>query len=562
MASVSLMDYIIKSKFNFKKAYIYYKAYDQIMNSPYFNKDFYLENYPNVSVSGIDPLTHYLFHGQNEGKFPSLSFDGTFYLNQNPSIKEANMNPLVHYVLYGKEEGKKIHSPYLIKRDKIKNTNLIYLNNYTFDEEPLVSIIILTHNGIENLKLLFTDFSLKTNYLNFEIIVVDNNSNDGSVEYLESLNVDFTLKIIKNNENFSFSKANNQGVEASSGEYVLLMNNDVEPTYGWLNEMMGIYLYNDNVGAVGAKLIHPYYYSPDLIGKSLTIQHIGDIFGDRMSPCCAYAYNMYSLFHEIFDIDVTELKKRISVTAACVLIKKSIYEELGGLDEEYVYGNEDVDFGLKLHTSGYKTFYCPSAVLFHHESSTRTSSKSKTENFKHNIKYFWDKWGDYLSRNILLDKIDKNVLFSERPLKFLFINDDVGNFNRTKDVSTALSKEFAKKNYELELIDVGTDFLADEFVDVVISFSTDYGISNLKCRNNVFKILCLADFKGNPYNIKDYDIIICDNDAIIFLLEKSFDNLNIFKINFRQLDSESLCNEFLDAIKEFIKVKYPVKISH
>ncbi|MCE7697908.1 MAG: glycosyltransferase [Methanobacterium paludis] len=118
-----------------------------------------------------------------------------------------------------------------------KNTSLVDLYSFK-DNSPLVSIIILNRNGIKHLKRLFTDFEENVQYPAYEIIVVDNASTDKSVDFLEDLSDELHLKIIKNTENESFSKATNHAAKIAEGAYLLLLNNDVEPTYGWLNQMM------------------------------------------------------------------------------------------------------------------------------------------------------------------------------------------------------------------------------------------------------------------------------------------------------------------------------------
>jgi hypothetical protein len=219
-------------------------------------------------------LEHYLLYGYKKGYIPSLDFDSNFYLTAYPDVKHSKINPLLHYVLYGISEGKIIQkSESLMRKEEILNTNINLLNNYTFDEEPLVSIIILNRNGLNHLKTLFKDFKKNTNYSNYEIIIVDNASTDASIKFIKELSNKLPIKIIENKENLSFSKANNNASKIAKGEYILLLNNDIEPTYGWLNEMMGTMQSKENVGAVGAKLIFPYYFDYKSSRKSFKIQH-------------------------------------------------------------------------------------------------------------------------------------------------------------------------------------------------------------------------------------------------------------------------------------------------
>ena len=184
---VTFKDFLIKSKFNVKKAKLYQESYDKIMESGLFDKNYYLKAYPHVKKAGMDPLIHYLFYGAKENKFPSPTFNLVRYLQEYPEIEKNNLNPLIHYIDNDVSGFTMDKSPFLLRRQKIIDTNMAFLSNYEFEAEPLVSIIILTRNGLHHLERLFTDFDKKTNYSNYEIIVVDNASSDESVNYLKSL---------------------------------------------------------------------------------------------------------------------------------------------------------------------------------------------------------------------------------------------------------------------------------------------------------------------------------------------------------------------------------------
>ena len=204
---VTFKDFLIKSKFNVKKARLYEENYYKIMESGLFDKNFYLKAYPHVEKSGMDPLIHYLFYGAKEYKLPSPTFNLKRYLQENPEIEKNKGNPLIHYIENGDEGYTMDENPFILRRQKIIDTNKSFLSNYEFENEPLVSIIVLTRNGLTHLKRLFEDFDEKTNYSNYEIIVVDNASQDDSINYLNSL--DLPITVIENTENVSFSKGNN-----------------------------------------------------------------------------------------------------------------------------------------------------------------------------------------------------------------------------------------------------------------------------------------------------------------------------------------------------------------
>ncbi|WP_299524553.1 glycosyltransferase family 2 protein [uncultured Methanobrevibacter sp.] len=498
----SLINFLFKSNFDFKKAMKNYKYYSSIKESGLFDDVFYAETYDDVKG---DSLTHYLLKGHKEGKLPSLDFDPDFYNNNYPDVQRANLNPLLHYIVHGKNEGKIFQYAYPIRRmEEICETNLAFLTNYEFEEEPLVSIIILTRNGLNHLKRLFADFDKKTNYSNYEIIVVDNASSDESVGYLKSL--DLPITVIENKENVSFSKGNNDAAKIANGEYILLLNNDINPTYGWLNEMVGTIVNNENVASVGAKLVFPFYYD---VGrdKSFKLQHTGDMFAERMYPCCLYAINKANNHLDIFDSSLTENNQCIAVTGAVNLINKEIYDELGGLDENYIYGLEDVDFSLKLHKKGYKTLLASNALLFHHESSTRVKTKNYVDNDKHNYRIFWSKWGNYLSKNLLLDKLHDNGFFTQKKLKITIID---GNHPQNSEFLSAISKEFNNLGFSVELISDLKNMYIGNSSDILLSLSAGYDLNNMIARKDIVKVFVA---NNNEHDSEGYDIVVSKKEG-------------------------------------------------
>ena len=518
----NIVSMFASSNFNLKSSLKNRKFYDEIKNSGYFDEEFYRKTYDDVSG---DCLTHYLTKGYREGKLPSLNFDPDFYLDTYPDVKQADLNPLFHYVAYGKSEGKITQESYCIRRkEEICETNLAFLSNYEFDTEPLVSIIILNRDGLTHLKRLFKDFDAKTNYSNYEIIVVDNASSDESVSYLKTL--DLPIRIIENDVNVSFSKGNNDAAKIANGEYLLLLNNDIEPTYGWLNELVGTIVYNDNVASVGAKLVFPFYFNINR-ESSYRIQHSGDIFAERMYPCCLYAVNKSDSDLDIFDPSLTKNAQCIAVTGAVNLIDKKVYDEVSGLDEEYFYGLEDVDFSLKLYEKGFTTLFAANALLFHHESSTRVKSESYFENDKHNYSVFRNKWGKFLSKTLLLDKINSNNFFTEKNLKITIIDEEnSGNM----ELISEISRKFNDLGYTVELITDMENYYIGNSADILISFTDKYDLNRMIARKDIVKVIVNnGDLNTDGYAIcvsfddiesSDMHSIKIDNDFVDEFLEK------------------------------------------
>ncbi|PAV06297.1 glycosyltransferase family protein [Methanobacterium bryantii] len=391
---------------------------------------------------------------------------------------------------------------------------------YSFEDNcPMVSIIILNRNGENHLKRLFNDFKEDIQYPNYEMIVIDNASTDGSIKFLEKLSESLPITIIKNSENRSFSEANNHAAKIANGEYLLLLNNDVEPLYGWLNQMMQTALKSDDIGAVGAKLIYPdCSNSKHNKNNSFKIQHMGIAFKDENG--FVKPYNLGNV--EPFDTCSNYDKERAAVTAAALLVRKDRYLQVGGLDERFNYGYEDVDFCLKLHKNGYKNRYCAKAVLFHYEFGTQEKDKSKEVMGRrlNNRKIFQQKWNKWLYEQLLLDKLNNNLLFSEKPLKIAFAVTENGEDASAGDCFTAveLGESLKKFGWEISFLsrrgsENWYDIKGD--IDVVISLLDVYDPRKIRCTNkSLIKIAWLRNWFNrwisNPF-FTDYDIIFASS---------------------------------------------------
>ncbi len=495
---VTFKDFLIKSKFNTKKAKLYQESYDKIMKSGLFDKKYYLKAYPHVKKSGMDPLLHYLFYGAKEHKLPSPTFNLRRYLEEYPEVEKNNLNPLIHYIDNDVEGFKMDSDPFTLRKTKILDTNRAFLSNYDFNDEPLVSIIILNRNGLNHLQRLFADFDSLTNYSNYEIIVVDNASTDESVSYLKSL--DLNIKIIENDVNHSFSKGNNDAAKIAEGDYLLLLNNDMEPTYGWLNEMVGCMLNNENVGSVGAKLIFPYYDDMASQGKSFTIQHAGVKFREERTPYIYGPYHEYMFSTLLFSGERNHHREVISNTAACLLVSRELYFELEGLDENYFYGYEDIDFAFKLYEKGYKSIFCPFALLFHHESATRLEDQDEKNRINYeNIMYFYNKWGDFIFKEILKGKIYHNNLISNKKL-------DISIISKNTDFISNLAKDLNNKGYNVKLIPNPKNLDIGEDCDILLSADENYDVNKIISRLNIIKVLI------SPNADERYDICLEKQD--------------------------------------------------
>ena len=245
---------------------------------------------------------------------------------------------------------------------------------------PKVSIIILNWNKLDYLKRCVESAVKNTDYPNYEIIILDNASTEGGTkEYLTSL----SYKVIFAPVNLGFAKGNNEVVKYASGEYLLLLNNDTIAKYDWLTPMIELTLNNPECGIVGGKLLYP----------DGTIQHIGvylNYKGRRKHYFRKYPENIP---------EASKVRECEAVTAACLLIKKSIFEEVGGFDERYIQGVEDIDLCLKVRELGYKIFFCPQSILTRFEGTSwkdlgdKKWQRLKKKARKNNERLFYKKWG-------------------------------------------------------------------------------------------------------------------------------------------------------------------------
>ncbi len=372
--------------------------------------------------------------------------------------------------------------------ESIINRNRSIMDLYDFGKDaPLVSIIIINKNDLEDLKRVFHNFSEKSQYPNYEILVVDNASTDNSVKFLKELSEDLPIKIIANKEHESFSRANNKAAESAEGEYLLLLKNDVEPTYGWLNQMMQTALKSKNDGAVGAKLVYPdCSESQHNQKKSFKTKHTGIVF--HVKNGFVQPYNRDNGKSIEFS---TKDRLRAAVSSLALLIEKKKYFQVGGLDELYVDGYEDVDFCLKLLKRGYKNIYCSKALLFHHDLiNSENKSKKVKKQIKNNKKLFQQRWDKWLRREFLMDKLNCELLFSEKPLKIAFAVTQTGKTTSAGDYFTALALGNILKKFGWEIIYLsqrGSEdwYNVDEDVDVLISLLDSYNIHKIRSKNNL-----------------------------------------------------------------------------
>ena len=404
-----------------------------------------------------------------------------------------------------------------------------------------VSIIILNRNGLPKLQILMNSFHKKSFYDNFEIIFVDNASTDDSVAYMHSWSQEFPIKIIRNTENLSFSAANNQGVKESSGEYILFLNNDTEVTDGWLDELIIAMEKAENPGAIGAKLIYPHFpEGSENSRKSYCVQHAGIAIG-KIVLNNKFLYQPYNYDNGKFDNKKeTEIIRRAGVTAAVLMIKRSIFDEIGGYDEQYFYGYEDVDLNIKLFNAGYNNYYCPTCMLFHYEYGTQQNDrlKERMERESRNLEYFNIKWHNYLRSQILIEKLACKNFFTENKLSISVISENDKFTEQNIQGSIYFSRFLEQKGYNVSILNAAAhnSYYLDAETDILISFNEAYDISKINTVNHsLFKIV----YVGKNYKnwctrqyFEKFDLVFAYNDdACQYISNHSQHNPVLFELD-------------------------------
>lgn len=252
-----------------------------------------------------------------------------------------------------------LSTPVLVVSGELQFT---YKVVWPLQHEPLVSIIIPTRDRLELVRVAVESVLHKTDYSHFEIIVVDNGSVESeTLKWFEKVQqMDKRVRVLSDTGPFNYSRINNDAVLESNGELIVLLNNDVEViNRDWLREMVSLGLREDT-GCVGAKLYYPNGH----------IQHAGVIIG--LGGVAAHGHWMFSNNDHGYYGRLKVRQNYSAVTAACLLVKKSIFLEVGGLNEkELSVAFNDIDFSLKVRKAGHKNVWTPFAKLIHHESASR-----------------------------------------------------------------------------------------------------------------------------------------------------------------------------------------------
>lgn len=282
----------------------------------------------------------------------------------------------------------------------------IFQIKYEILGNPKVSIVIPNKDHPDDLSRCISSILERSTYDNYEIIVVENNSTEEETfAFYKKLRENPLIRVLTYKGGFNYSRINNLGVARAEGEYVLLLNNDTSViTPDWIEELL-MYAQRKDVGAVGAKL----YYG------DRTIQHAGVVLGLGMHRTAGHSHYRVSSQNLGYMGRLCYAQNVMAVTGACLMMRKALYEELGGLDEKFAVALNDVDLCIRAWKSGRVNVFTPFAELYHYESASRGAdlSGANAERYEKEAAQFRERWkalleqGDpYYNPNFSLDRSD------------------------------------------------------------------------------------------------------------------------------------------------------------
>lgn len=289
----------------------------------------------------------------------------------------------------------------------------------------------------------------------------------------------------------------NQDAETTESEYLLFVNKDTEITDGWMDELLIAMREADRPGAIGAKLVYP-EIPAEMTNeeKSYMLQHTGIGFKDVIREK-AHFIQPYNMKNGQPDSDLNmELQERIAVSKNAMLIKKTVFDEIGGFDDRYIGEYADVDLCLRLYQAGYKNYYCPKALVYSDGVEDRVEDiKEKKRRCTHDLMVFKGKWQRYLAKQLFNDKISQSHMFTEQKLTVAFAVADAKPGTDAEEYYHALFfgaalealgckvkilSQTAKKDW----YNVGVD------TDILVPVCPDYDIEAVyNCKNDLIRIL-------------------------------------------------------------------------
>lgn len=289
----------------------------------------------------------------------------------------------------------------------------------------------------------------------------------------------------------------NQNAETTESEYLLFVNKDTEITDGWMDELLIAMREADRPGAIGAKLVYPEIPAGMANEeKSYMLQHTGIGFKDVIREK-AHFIQPYNMKNGQPDSDLNmELQERIAVSKNAMLIKKTVFDEIGGFDDRYIGEYADVDLCLRLYQAGYKNYYCPKALVYSDGVEDRVEDiKEKKRRCTHDLMVFKGKWQRYLAKQLFNDKISQSHMFTEQKLTIAFAVSDAKTGTDAEEYYHALffgaalealgcKVKILSRTAKKDWYNVGVD------TDILVPVCPDYDIEAVyNCKNDLIRIL-------------------------------------------------------------------------
>lgn len=353
-----------------------------IRNSDYFDEKFYRKKF--LKGERVDPAWHYLNVGWKKNFDPSPYFSSNLYLVYHPDVRKACLCPLLHFELYGKKElpCRRISGVYNISygvtakfynrpfpnEEKLKQLRLIEKKKITKHEES-IDIIICVHNALEDVKVCLSSV-LRYTSDPFRIILVDDNSDKTTHEFLESFVFQHRNAVLLNNntENHGYGYSVNIGLRYSTAKYIVLLNSDTIVTKNWVDKMVDCSNSDDNIGIVGP------------LSNTSSWQSVPKIFGDDGDWCRNELPEGMSVdyFAELIEENSSCIYPKVPLlNGFCMLIKRFVIDKIGYIDEENFgegFGEED-DFNCRAKKAGIDLAICDNTYIWHSQSKSYTDER-------------------------------------------------------------------------------------------------------------------------------------------------------------------------------------------
>ncbi|WP_395141319.1 glycosyltransferase [Schlegelella aquatica] len=273
--------------------------------------------------------------------------------------------------------------------------NLVYRVRYRIEgPQPHITIVVPTRNGGRLLQTCIDSVIARTDYAHYDIVIIDNGSDQPeTLRLLQGYAQHPLCTVVRDPRPFNYAALHNAAVPGVRGEYVLLLNDDIEvKDADWLREMVSVAL-QPGVGIVGARLLFP----------NDTLQHGGVLL---VGGVAGHAHKRLPADHWGYMMRARVRQTLSAVTAACLLVPKAVYQQVGGMDEQLAVAFNDVAFCLAVGQAGYRIVWTPYAELYHHESATRGyeyEDPVKQRRFEGEVRYMQERWGERLREDPALN---------------------------------------------------------------------------------------------------------------------------------------------------------------